>query len=99
MEPSTKSGEHKSQFKIIVDKRESLLSNAGNPAGWVNRTTDREEMAVHGSEWRSDAEFLLLFIDFLLERLDLYFRFNIVRFFFLFSFGNLVGVFSNTFSF
>ena len=44
-------------------------------------------------------EFLLLFIDFLLDRLDLYFRFNIVWFFFLFSFGNLVGVFLNTFSF
>src|SRR5271168_1430345 len=72
-EPNTKSGKHKSQFKIIADKRESLLSNAGNPAGWVNRTTEREEMAVHGSKWRSDAEFLLLFIDFLLDHLDLYF--------------------------
>ena len=53
---STKSGEHhKSQFKIVANKRESLLSNAGNPAGWVNRTAEKEELATHGSEWRSDA--------------------------------------------
>jgi len=54
-EPSLKSGEHKSQFKIVANKRESLLSNAGSPAGWVNRTTEKEELATQGSEWRSDA--------------------------------------------
>jgi hypothetical protein len=53
----SKSGEHhhKSQFKIVANKRESLLSNAGNPAGWVNRTAEKEELATQGSEWRSDA--------------------------------------------
>jgi hypothetical protein len=54
-EPSIKSGETKSQFKIVANKRESLLSNAGNPAGWVNRTAEKEELATQGSEWRSDA--------------------------------------------
>ena len=50
-----KPGEHKPQFKIVANKRESLLSNTGNPAGWVNRTAEKEELATHGTEWRSDA--------------------------------------------
>ncbi|KAF8805918.1 hypothetical protein BYT27DRAFT_7191832 [Phlegmacium glaucopus] len=54
-EPGIKPGEYKSQFKIVANKRESLLSHEGNPAGWVNRTAEKEEMAKHGSEWRSDA--------------------------------------------
>ena len=53
--PTVKSSEHKSQFKIVANKRELILSNTGNPAGWVNHTAEKEELATHGSEWRSDA--------------------------------------------
>ena len=61
-----KASEHKSQFKIVAaNKRESLLSNAGNPAGWVNRTAEKEELATHGSEGRSDA--LVLNISFVTD--------------------------------
>lgn len=52
---SLKSGESKSQFKIIADKRNSLLVNQGSPAGWVNRTAEMEKVASQGNEWRSEA--------------------------------------------
>ncbi|KAF7965517.1 hypothetical protein HWV62_43076, partial [Athelia sp. TMB] len=44
-----------SQFKVVHNKRNSILSNSGHPAGWVNRTTEREEAAVQGQDWRSEA--------------------------------------------
>ncbi|TFK24361.1 hypothetical protein FA15DRAFT_680768 [Coprinopsis marcescibilis] len=52
-----------SQFKIVSDKRHSLLSNIGNPAGWVNRAADKDsvvekktDVAGQGTEgWKSDA--------------------------------------------
>ncbi|KAF7981924.1 hypothetical protein HWV62_30689 [Athelia sp. TMB] len=44
-----------SQFKVVHNKRNSILSNSGHPAGWVNRTTEREEAAVKGQDWRSEA--------------------------------------------
>ncbi|KAJ7495133.1 hypothetical protein FB451DRAFT_1477676 [Mycena latifolia] len=44
-----------SQFKVVANKRNSLLPAAGNPAGWVNRTAAKDELAVQGDEWRSDA--------------------------------------------
>ncbi|KAG5640527.1 hypothetical protein DXG03_008215 [Asterophora parasitica] len=44
-----------SQFKVVSNRRNSLLSSAGNPAGWVNRMAEKEELAEHGEEWRSDA--------------------------------------------
>ena len=47
-------GSH-SQFKVVSNKRQSVISNAGNPAGWINRTTEKEEEAVQGEDWRSDA--------------------------------------------
>jgi len=55
-----------SQFKIVADKRNSLLSNVGNPSGWVNRAAEKESVIGHKSEglvgtgggeqgWKSDA--------------------------------------------
>ncbi|KAF8632724.1 hypothetical protein AX15_001721 [Amanita polypyramis BW_CC] len=44
-----------SHFKVIVDKRNSILSHEGNPAGWVNRMAEKEDTAERGTEWRSDA--------------------------------------------
>ncbi|KAF8148712.1 hypothetical protein B0H34DRAFT_668275 [Crassisporium funariophilum] len=52
---SIRSNDSKSQFKIVADKRHSLLGDQGNPAGWVNRTAEKEQLAVQGNEWRSDA--------------------------------------------
>lgn len=49
------SGEKSSQFKIVGNKRNSILVNQGHPAGWVNRTTEKEEKALEGKEWRSEA--------------------------------------------
>jgi hypothetical protein len=61
----TSSGKH-SQFKVVHNKRDSILSTSGHPAGWVNRTTEREETALKGKDWRSDAyviNFSLFFCD------------------------------------
>ncbi|KIM39008.1 hypothetical protein M413DRAFT_447366 [Hebeloma cylindrosporum] len=44
-----------SQFKVVSDKRHSILANKGNPAGWVNRAAEKQELASSGKEWRSDA--------------------------------------------
>ncbi len=44
-----------SHFKVIVDKRNSILSREGHPAGWVNRIAEKETIAERGTEWRSDA--------------------------------------------
>jgi len=55
---------HQSQFKIVADKRHSLLSNVGNPSGWVNRAAEKESVIGSASEglvgggekgWKSDA--------------------------------------------
>lgn len=44
-----------SQFKVVADKRQSLLVNEGHPAGWVNRTQEKGHLAAMGEDWRSDA--------------------------------------------
>jgi len=44
-----------SQFKVVSNKRQSLLANTGHPAGWVNRTSEKDELAVKGQDWRSEA--------------------------------------------
>ncbi|KAG5350862.1 hypothetical protein C0989_009009 [Termitomyces sp. Mn162] len=51
--PST-TGSH-SQFKVVADKRQSILVNEGHPAGWVNRTQEKSHLAAMGDDWRSDA--------------------------------------------
>jgi hypothetical protein len=48
-------GHGHSQFKVVSNKRNSLLATDGHPAGRVNRTTEKQEEALKGSEWRSDA--------------------------------------------
>ncbi|PFH46331.1 hypothetical protein AMATHDRAFT_70122 [Amanita thiersii Skay4041] len=53
-ESSIKSTESRS-FKVVANKRNSILSKEGNPAGWVHRLSEKEALANHGSEWRSDA--------------------------------------------
>jgi Protein of unknown function (DUF4449) len=54
-EGSVKSAESRSQFKVVSDKRHSILANKGNPAGWVNRVAEKQDAASGGKEWRSDA--------------------------------------------
>ncbi|KNZ77287.1 hypothetical protein J132_05945 [Termitomyces sp. J132] len=44
--PST-TGSH-SQFKVVADKRQSILVNEGHPAGWVNRTQEKSHLAAMG---------------------------------------------------
>ncbi|KAH7919183.1 hypothetical protein BV22DRAFT_1108163 [Leucogyrophana mollusca] len=51
---SVRSAESKSQFKVVHNKRASMIET-GHPAGWVNRTTEREEKAVAGKDWHSEA--------------------------------------------
>lgn len=52
---SMKSSGSSSQFKVVSNKRNSILGNTGHPAGWVNRTAEKEQLAAKGSEWRSEA--------------------------------------------
>jgi hypothetical protein len=55
-EVEVKSAKSDSQFKIVADKRDSLLpQEAGHPGGWANKTTEAEAKANVGSEWRSEA--------------------------------------------
>jgi hypothetical protein len=48
----TKSDSH---FKVVTDKRNSLLADVGNPAGWVNRADGKKGEAESGQDWKSDA--------------------------------------------
>ncbi|KAF8983945.1 hypothetical protein BDQ17DRAFT_1393896 [Cyathus striatus] len=61
-EASIKSSEKSSQFKVVSDKRKSLLADAGNPAGWVNMTSEKKVAASRGEEWRSEACVFLPFL-------------------------------------
>jgi hypothetical protein len=54
-EASIKSGDSRSHFKVVTNKRNSLLASQGHPAGWVNRTAEVEKTVATGNEWRSDA--------------------------------------------
>ncbi|KAG1727557.1 uncharacterized protein EDB91DRAFT_1315896 [Suillus paluster] len=51
---SIKTSDSKSHFKVVHNKRASMI-HEGHPSGWVNRTTEREEKAKEGKEWRSEA--------------------------------------------
>jgi hypothetical protein len=53
-----------SQFKVVSNKRNSILANAGHPSGWVNRVDEKEKIAKQvpagesnttGETWRSQA--------------------------------------------
>ncbi|KAI0674595.1 hypothetical protein C8Q78DRAFT_1117563 [Trametes maxima] len=44
-----------SHFKIVSRRDSALLPQQGHPAGWVNRTQEREDAALRGQDWRSDA--------------------------------------------
>ena len=44
-----------SHFKIVSRRDSALLPQQGQPAGWVNRTQEREDAALRGKDWRSDA--------------------------------------------
>jgi hypothetical protein len=41
-------GHSGSQFKVVSNKRNSLLANKGHPAGWVNRAVQKEEVKAEG---------------------------------------------------
>jgi hypothetical protein len=56
---SATSGARHSQSKIVHDKRDSIL-NTGHPAGWINHTTERENTALKGQDWHSEALFLFI---------------------------------------
>lgn len=51
----SKGDEKNSQFKVVARPEKEILPQAGHPAGWVNRTQERQEVATKGEEWRSDA--------------------------------------------
>ncbi|KAH7884057.1 hypothetical protein F5I97DRAFT_2046740 [Phlebopus sp. FC_14] len=51
---SLKAAETRSHFKVVHNKRASII-DTGHPAGWVHRTTEREEKAATGKDWRSEA--------------------------------------------
>ncbi|KAH7912681.1 hypothetical protein BJ138DRAFT_1147826 [Hygrophoropsis aurantiaca] len=51
---SVKTSDSKSQFKIVANKRESMI-DTGHPSGWVNLVTEREEKASTGKDWHSEA--------------------------------------------
>jgi hypothetical protein len=38
-----RSGSSSSNFKVVSNKRNSLLANAGHPSGWVNRLDEKEK--------------------------------------------------------
>ncbi|KAK0451135.1 uncharacterized protein EV420DRAFT_1561072 [Desarmillaria tabescens] len=44
-----------SQFKVVANKRDSMLASEGDPAGWVNKAAEREKLVIQGEGWRSDA--------------------------------------------
>lgn len=45
-----------SQFKAVLNKRNSLLANKGHPAGWVNRANDKTDFHTDGEQgWKTDA--------------------------------------------
>ncbi|KAI0777372.1 hypothetical protein BD413DRAFT_467001 [Trametes elegans] len=50
-----KADEKGSHFKIVSRRDSALLPAQGHPAGWVNRTQEREDAALRGQDWRSDA--------------------------------------------
>ncbi|KAL1744429.1 hypothetical protein HDZ31DRAFT_38713 [Schizophyllum fasciatum] len=54
-EASVKTKDTDAQFKFTTNKRSSLLPDKGHPSSIVNRTAEREEAAVRGKEWHSDA--------------------------------------------
>ncbi|CDO71185.1 hypothetical protein BN946_scf184845.g55 [Trametes cinnabarina] len=51
----SKAEEKGSHFKIVSRRDSALLPQQGHPAGWVNRTQEREDAALRGQDWRSDA--------------------------------------------
>jgi len=52
-----------SQFKVVSNKRNSILANAGHPSGWVNRLDEKEKTIkevpagenITGETWKSKA--------------------------------------------
>ncbi|KAI0765239.1 hypothetical protein C8Q74DRAFT_1039176 [Fomes fomentarius] len=51
----SKPDEKGSHFKIVSRRDSALLPQQGHPAGWVNRAQEREDAALSGKDWRSDA--------------------------------------------
>ncbi|KAI0747079.1 hypothetical protein C8Q80DRAFT_1179196 [Daedaleopsis nitida] len=51
----SKADDKGSHFKIVSRRESALLPAQGHPAGWVNRTSEREEAALRGQDWRSEA--------------------------------------------
>jgi hypothetical protein len=43
-----------SQFKVVHNKQNSIL-DTGYPTRWANSTTEREDTALEGQDWHSEA--------------------------------------------
>ncbi|THU95239.1 hypothetical protein K435DRAFT_779121 [Dendrothele bispora CBS 962.96] len=44
-----------SQFKVVSNKRNSILAHAGRPEGWANRVAEKEKLVSEGEGWKSKA--------------------------------------------
>ena len=51
----SKADERGSHFKVVSRRDSALIPDKGHPAGWINRTQERQEAAHRGDDWRSDA--------------------------------------------
>ncbi len=42
-------------FKVVAKRDSVLLPGKGHPDGWINRQQERQDAAMTGKDWRSDA--------------------------------------------
>ena len=47
--------ETQSRFAVVTKRESSMLPDKGNPAGWINRVEERQDVAARGEGWKSDA--------------------------------------------
>jgi hypothetical protein len=50
----TRSGERKSQFKVVAKRDSAILPEHGHPSGWATKAQERAETATSGESWHSD---------------------------------------------
>ncbi|OBZ77928.1 hypothetical protein A0H81_01631 [Grifola frondosa] len=51
----SKADDKHAHFKVVSRRDSAILPQVGHPAGWVKRTQEREDAALRGQDWRSDA--------------------------------------------
>ena len=52
---SAKDKKESGTFKVVSKRDSAILPDKGYPGGWINRTQEKVEKAMEGSEWRSEA--------------------------------------------